>query len=116
MKFVVLMAETDHYERWAALTDEERAAAFTAFEKYAVAVAEHGEVLGGEGLADPREARTVTPGRRDERPVTEGPYAETAEQLGGFFLVDLPDLETAVETARLLPEAFLIEVRPVVSG
>ncbi|HET9421560.1 MAG TPA: YciI family protein [Nocardioides sp.] len=116
MKFVVLMAETDHYQRWAELSDDERAAAFAAFEKFDAAVAERGEVLGGEGLADPRESRTLAPGRRDDRPVTDGPYAETAEQLGGFYLVDLPDMETAVETARLLPEAFLIEVRPVVSG
>ena len=116
MKFVVLMTETDHYERWGELSDAERAAAFTAFETYAAAVAERGEVLAGEGLAHPTEARTVGPGPARARAVTEGPFAETAEQLGGFFLVDLPDLDAAVETARLLPEAFTIEVRPVGEG
>ena len=46
--------------------------------------------------------------------MTDGPFAETVEQLGGFFLVDLPDLDTAVEIARLLPPAYSVEVRPVV--
>ena len=45
----------------------------------------------------PESARTVRPG--PERPVTEGPFAETVEQLGGFWLVDLPDLESALGAA-----------------
>jgi hypothetical protein len=110
------MAERDHYARWAELTDEARAEAFAAFEKYAAAVAERGAVLAGEGLADPEGARTLGPDTGAGRPVTEGPYAETAEQIGGFYLVELPDLESAVATARLLPAAFSIEVRPVVPG
>jgi hypothetical protein len=43
--------------------------------------------------------------------VTEGPYAETVEQLGGFYLVELPDLATAIEVAALLPREYDIEVR-----
>ncbi len=116
MKFLVIMSETDHYDRWAALTDADRADVFAAFDKYAAAVAERGEVLAGEGLAHPMEARTLQPGSGEARRVTDGPYAETAEQIGGFFLVDLPDREAAISTARLLPEAFSIEVRPVVAG
>ena len=116
MKFLVIMSETDHYDRWAELTDADRADVFAAFERYEAAVAERGQLLGGEGLAHPTEARTLRPGTGDGRPVTEGPYAETAEQIGGFFLVELPDLDAAVSTARLLPEAFSIEVRPVVPG
>jgi hypothetical protein len=116
VKFLVTMAEPGHYARWAGLTDEGRAGAFAAFEKYAAAVAERGEVLAGEGLAHPGEARTVGPGSGESRAVTDGPYAETSEQIGGFFLVELPDLEAAVATSRLLPEAFSVEVRPVVAG
>lgn len=116
MKFLVTMAEPSHYQRWAGLSDDDRAEAFAAFEKHAAAVAERGEVLAGEGLAHPGEARTLGPGAGESRAVTEGPYAETAEQIGGFFLVELPDLEAAVTTSRLLPEAFSVEVRPVVPG
>lgn len=116
MRFLVVLTETDHYDRWAALSDDDRAQVFAAFERYDATVAERGAVLGGEGLAHPKEARTLGPGAPESRPVTDGPFAETAEQIGGFYLVELPDLEAAVTTARLLPEAFSIEVRPVVSG
>jgi hypothetical protein len=44
--------------------------------------------------------------------VTEGPYAETVEQLGGFYLIDVPDLDTAVGLAALLPQEYAVEVRP----
>ena len=82
---------------------------FTAFTK---AVEERGTVVAGEALDRPELARTVRPG--PDRSVTEGPFAETVEQLGGFYLVDLPDLDAAVEAARLLPPAYSVEVRPVI--
>jgi hypothetical protein len=44
--------------------------------------------------------------------VTDGPFAETVEQIGGFYVIDLPDLETAVECAKLLPREHRVEVRP----
>jgi len=114
MRFVVLMAEADHFARWGARDEAERAAVFEAFAAFEAAVAERGTVVGGEGLAPTTEARTIRPGA--DRVVTEGPYAETVEQLGGFFVVDLPDLETALEAARLLPASFLVEVRPTSEG
>jgi hypothetical protein len=77
------------------------------------AVEERGAVLGGEALGGPDGARTLHPGAAD-RPVTEGPFAETVEQLGGFYLVELPDLDTAVDLCRLLPPEYTIELRPVV--
>lgn len=116
MKFMVTLTEPDHYERWAQLSDAERDAAFAAFGAYDAAVAERGEVLSGAGLAGPDEARTIGPGAQGARAVTDGPFAEVAEQIGGFYLVDLPDLETALSTAQLLPAAFTIEVRPVVDA
>lgn len=109
MKFVVLMAETDHFEKWQRADDAEREAVFAAFGAFAEAVEARGSVVGGEGLAPVAEAVTVRPGA--DRPVTEGPYAETAEQLGGLWIVDLPDLETVVELARLLPASYSVEIR-----
>ena len=50
--------------------------------------------------------------------MTDGPFMETKEALGGFYLVDVPDLDAAVAAARLLPELReqhgAIEVRPIV--
>ena len=112
MKFLVLMAEEDTWERWNALSDAEQQDVFDSFTAFTEAVKERGTVLAGEALDRAESARTVRPG--PGRPVTEGPFAETVEQLGGFWLVDLPDLESAVGAAKLLPEAYSVEVRPIV--
>ena len=103
------MAEADHFDRWDASTDEEQQAVFDCMAAFVAAVAERGAVLGGEALARPAESRTLRGGA-----VTDGPYAETVEQIGGFYLVDLPDIETAMSLAKLLPPAYTIEVRPVI--
>jgi hypothetical protein len=116
MKFLVTITEPDHFDRWEAMPDTDRDAVFATFRKYAAAVADRGDVLSGAGLARPGEARTLSPGAADARTVTEGPFAESAEQVGGFYLVELPDMDAAVETARLLPVEYGIEVRPVVEG
>ena len=111
MKFLVLMTEEDHYARWDALDDAAREEMFAGFDAFARAVEQRGAVLAGDALVAPHEGRTVKPG--DDRAVVSGPYAETVEQLGGFFLVDVPDLETAVDLARLLPRSITAEVRPI---
>jgi hypothetical protein len=117
MRYMLTLTEPGHYERWAALSDADRQAVFAAFERFDAAVTERGgKVVGGEGLAGPDQARTVGPGTPGARTVTEGPFAESAEQIGGFYVIDVPDLDAALELAQLLPEDFTIEVRPVVSG
>jgi hypothetical protein len=71
-------------------------------------------MLGGEALATQQEAATLRPGRDGERLVTDGPYAESAEQLGGFYLIDVDSREAALDLVRLLPESYSVEVRPVI--
>ena len=97
MKFLVLMAEEDTWNRWNALSDAEQQAAYDCFTAFTTAVEERGKVIAGDALDRPEQARTVRPG--SERLVTEGPFAETVEQMGGFWVVELPDLETAVAAA-----------------
>jgi hypothetical protein len=111
MRFLVLMTEEQAFDRWNAATDERRETMREQLREFSAAVAERGAMLAGEALRRPEEARTLRPGAG--RPVREGPFAETVEQLGGFYLVDLPDLETAVDTARMLPDSWTVEVRPV---
>jgi hypothetical protein len=110
MKFLVLLTEVDHFDAWDAISDEGRRQAIDAYNAFVDAVRERGAILAGDALHRPEEARTLQPG--PERTVTDGPYAETKEQLGGFYYVELPDLETAVELAGLLPREYTIEVRP----
>ena len=67
----------------------------------------------GHELAAAGEARVVRV-RNGETIVTDGPFAETKEQLGGIFLVDLPDLDEAIRLASLVPAAEYgsLEIRP----
>ena len=74
-----------------------------------------GVKVAGEGLQPSATATTVKVGEDDERVVTDGPFAETKEQLGGFYLLDCEDLDQALEFAKKVPLApgGSIEVRPV---
>lgn len=110
MRFLVLLAEEDHFARWERASAEEREAFFEALQAFHAAVSARGAVVAGEGLAGPERAVTLRGGT-----LSEGPYAETTEQVGGFYLVDLPSLEDAVEAARLLPAHLAVEVRETVS-
>ncbi len=107
MRFLVLMAEEDHFDRWEAASEEQQQVFFDGLAAFTAAVRERGQVLLGEALDRPERAVTL---RGDS--TTDGPYAETVEQVGGFYVVDLPSHEVAVETARLLPVP-AVEVRPI---
>jgi hypothetical protein len=114
MKVLVLLAEDP--AAWERANEEQRAAVFEAHDRFAAAVARRGAILAGEALAGVDEARTLRPPGPEgaDRVLTEGPYAETAEQLGGFYLLDVADLDDALVLCRLLPEGYTIEVRPAV--
>ena len=65
---------------------------------------ETGMNLGGEALKDTVDATTVQV-RDGNRIVTDGPFAETKEHLGGYYLIDAPDLDAAIEAAARVPGA-----------
>lgn len=111
MRFVLLMAEADHFERWDRSDAAHRERVVADFEAFDAAVAERGSVVGGEALSRPSEARTLRAG--PGRPVTDGPFAETVEQIGGFYVIDVESIDVAVELAALLPAEYTVEVRPV---
>jgi hypothetical protein len=105
------MAEEDHFDKWEAADDDYRERCFADYNAFATAVKARGTVVLGDALDRPATARTLQPDHG--RSVTDGPYAETVEQLGGFYVIDVPDQDTAVELARLLPREYTIEVRPM---
>ena len=80
---------------------------------YADAVRQAGIALGGHGLTPPATATTLRI-RGDRRQVRDGPFADTKEQLGGYFVIDVPDLDAALEWAARAPCAGTggVEVRP----
>lgn len=95
--------------------DPEKADAYWgAWTSYARAIAESGIMRGGAGLQTPDTA-TVLSLQNGKRHVQDGPYAETKEQLGGFFVIEVPNLDAALEWAAKSPAMAKgkIEVRPV---
>jgi hypothetical protein len=81
---------------------------------YAESLAKAGVMVGGNGLEVSDTATTVRL-REGQRRVQDGPYADTKEQLGGYFIIDVPNLDAALEWAARCPGASdgTIEVRPV---
>ena len=112
MKYLLLMAEADHFRKWEEADDALRERVVADFEAFDAAVKKRGSIVGGEALSPSSTARTVRPGL--DRPITEGPFAETVEQLGGFYLIDVDSIEVAVELAALLPQEYDVEVRECV--
>jgi hypothetical protein len=110
VQFLVLLGSVDHFDDWEAADEALRSRYFADYKAFADAVRERGRIVVGDALTRPESARTLRPGQ--PRMVTEGPFAETVEQIGGFYVVDLPDLDTAVEIAGLLPREYAVEVRP----
>lgn len=112
-RYVVLLA----YEPgdWEAADEVERQRYFDAHHAFERYVDEHGRRLASGALCGADTATTVGRGVGDERVVTDGPFVELTEQIGGYYDVELPDLDAAIAAARLLPAAYTVEIRPVVT-
>jgi hypothetical protein len=95
--------------------DETKGPAYRgAWGAYIQALAGSGVKVAGAGLQPPHSATTLRL-RNGQRDVQDGPYAETKEQIGGYFVVDVPDLDAALDWAARSPAAAYgaVEVRPV---
>jgi len=115
MNYILLIYEDA--DAFTARTDPARAAThFAGWQAYAQALREAGVMTGGAALQVPGAATTVRL-RDGERLVQDGPFAETKEQLGGFFVIDVPDLDAALAWAARAPAASYgaMEVRPEMS-
>jgi hypothetical protein len=113
MKYFVLLAGFGDLPSWEELTVEEQEAQMAqlgAFDE-ACAARPGVEMLSAEALGDGSTATTLRT-RGGEMTITDGPFAEAAEQIGGYYLLDAPDLDTVIELCRVLP-AYDIDIRPV---
>lgn len=99
---------------WDDASEEVRQEYYRAHDAFSAHVAQHGRELGSAALADPGQATTVRR-RAGELQVTEGPFAETVEMIGGYYDVELPDLDSAISAAALLPESYSVEIRPTIA-
>jgi hypothetical protein len=113
MKYLLTLygAETGFEE----LSPEEQEAGMEPWSEYGRQVTEAGVFIAGEGLQESATAKTIKVRDEGEPLVTDGPFAETKEQLGGFYLLECASLEEALSWAKKVPlqPGGSIEVRPV---
>lgn len=102
MKYALFLMAQGDLPPWDEMTAEAQAAALQRHDDFGAACREREgvSILAGEALDG---TPTVVRVRSSRRTVTEGPYAEAVEQLGGFYLIETPDLETLLELTELLP-------------
>lgn len=113
MKYMLLIHHDE--QAWDKLSDAERQPILGEFRQLAQQLSSSGQYLAGAPLR-PTSTATSVRLRNGKRLVTDGPFAETREQLGGYFLIDAKDLDEATGIAARIPTARrgTIEVRPVV--
>jgi hypothetical protein len=99
---------------WASFSDDQREAAYELYRAFGREAEAAGVLVDGSELGPTRDATTVRV-RNDETLVTDGPYAEVKEALGGFYVLECASIDGAVEWAARIPgaEHGAVEVRPV---
>lgn len=114
MKYMILLAGYGTGPTWDELSDDERASYMERHHAFGRACAEREgvEITAGEALDDGSTATTMRTSRAGEVTITDGPFAEATEHIGGFYVLDAPHLDVVLELCRILPP-YDIELRPV---
>lgn len=114
MKYALLIyaAEKD----WAAKSKEEQESIYTEYWNYSLELKKSGKMISCEPL-DPTPTATTIRVRDGKTIPTDGPFADTKEQLGGIYVIDAKDLDEAMEWAARIPDARTgsIEIRPLMN-
>jgi hypothetical protein len=115
MKYMLMDYVTE--SGWPQLTRSEQEHWLGAYKAYMQAMQNAG-VLKSSGGLHPASSATTVRVRNDKTQVLDGPYADTKEQLGGFHIIDVPDLDAALSWAARSPTALhgVVEVRPLMDG
>ena len=115
MKYMLMICRDE--EAWEKLGVAERGRIYAETVELSDELTARGQYLGGFPL-HPSSAATSVRVRDGRRLVTDGPFAETREQLGGYMIIDVPDLDAALAIAARVPLArtSTVEVRPVREG
>ena len=113
MQYLMLIYEKE--SEWNAITEAEKQGIYKRYMDLRGDLQKNGKYIGGNQLQPVGTATTVRV-RNGKKAVTDGPFAETKEQLGGYFLVEAKDLDEAMAIAERIPAAEIgaVEVRPVV--
>jgi hypothetical protein len=113
MQYMCLIYDDEN--TWDNLPEDERNAVFAEYGSFTESIKGSGNYVAGDALQPTSTATTVRI-RDGKTMVTDGPFAETKEQLGGYYLVEAKDVDEALKIAERIPSARYgsIEVRPVV--
>nr|ANY58071.1 Dehydrogenase [uncultured bacterium] len=113
MKYLCLIYDDEKV--WEAMPQSESEAFMGEYFGFTDGIRASGQYIAGEALQPVATATTVRV-RNGKLSTTDGPFAETKEQLGGFYLIEARDLNEAIQVAAKIPSARIgsIEVRPVV--
>jgi hypothetical protein len=113
MKYLCLIYENE--KSWETMPPAQSEAIMNEYFTFSGDIRNNGKYVAGEALQPTATATTVRV-RNGKVSTTDGPFAETKEQLGGFYLIEAKDLNDAIQVAAKIPSARLgaIEVRPVV--
>ena len=112
MQYLLLMYANE--AAWDSMPGDQSSAMMTEFGAYTQDIIASGHFKAGNRLDLVSKATTVRV-RNGKRSVTDGPFAETKEQLGGYYLVEAADLDEAIELAGRVPGARIgsVEIRPI---
>jgi hypothetical protein len=112
MQYLLLIYENEKV--WEEMSGEQSGQMFGEYNKLSADIRQSGHLIAGEALQSITTATTVRT-RNGKTTMTDGPFAETREQLGGFYLINAKDLDEATMIAAKIPSARhgSIEVRPV---
>jgi hypothetical protein len=113
MQYLLLI--NDDEAQWGTMSDDERNAVYAEYGQYTQDLQTRGILVGANQL-QPSETATVVHVEDGKTLTTDGPFAETKEVLGGYYLIDVDTLDEALEWAAKIPSARYghIEVRPIV--
>ncbi len=113
MKYLCLIYDTE--SRWATMSRDEGSRIMKEYFTFTDDIRKSGHMIAGDSLM-PTSAATTVRIRNGKLGTTDGPFAETKEQLGGYYLIEAKDLNEAIQIAAKIPSARLggVEVRPVV--
>ena len=113
MRYLLLIHSEE--SRFEAMSEDELAALYEEYGRFTADIQASGHMVAGAQL-QPTSAATSVRIRNGETLVTDGPFAETKEQLGGYYLIEAKDVDEAIEIASRIPSARAgtIEVRPLV--
>jgi hypothetical protein len=111
MKYLCLICAEKVMEQ---MSEVDAASHFEEYREFTDAIRKSGHLVGCNRLLPPDTATTVRV-RQGKVAITDGPYAETKEQLGGYYVIEARDLEEAIQVAARIPGSWIgcVEVRPI---